>query len=179
MSIECKNEYSASLGEVNDQLRLLVGQNCWGVRNKPEESLRLDFGGVMRRTCSDKECHETGQDTCVGEFDILVWCAWRLQDSENAICSSDNSDEQYEEASKRLIGKKVVSFEISPPAWDATITFTDNLVLKIFCIYTQDDENETNWFFRNKLKLYCFNRCDDIEIANIAWDIEGVTCLPS
>lgn len=171
ISIEHKDEYSASLDEINDQIGLLVGQTCRAVYNKPEESLRLDFGGTIRRFYNKDERQKTSQDICEeGEFDILIWCAWRLQDSEKAICSSDNSDEQYEEASKWLIGKKVVSIEIIPPAWDATITFTDGLVLKIFCIYTQDDECETNWFFRNRWKLYSFNRYNDIERNNIDWN---------
>jgi len=134
--------------------------------------LRLDFGDTIWRTCNEEERQETGESVREeGEFDILIWCAWRLQDNDNAICSSDSTHAQRAKGIQRLIGEKVISFEIFPPAWDATITFTGGLVLKIFCIYTQKDECETNWFFRNDWKLYCFNRADDIEIARIEWDI--------
>jgi hypothetical protein len=93
------------------------------------------------------------------------------------VCSSDSTPLQQKEGTTRLLGQTVVAVDFSPPAWDATITFTGGLVLKIFCIYTQDDECETNWFFRNGWRLYSFNRCDDIDRAKIDWNCSYPTLV--
>jgi hypothetical protein len=158
--------------ETKRQIENLIGKPCHTVDNIDEWILQLDFGGYLKRSCTEKERIETGKEFCYGgELDILIWCVWRLQDSDGAICSSESLPEQQKERTKRLIGETVVVAEIFPPACDATITFSSGLVLKIFCNYTKDSEIETNWFFRNGWKMYCFNRCDDIEKAKINWDI--------
>jgi hypothetical protein len=160
------------LEEIREQLSFLIGQQCRRVTSKDDQSLQLDFGGLIKRECSEKEKNETGKDFCYeGEYDILIWCAWRLQDSEDAICSSDCPDELCKEGVKRLIGEKVVSIEIFSPAWDAAITFSSGLVLKIFCTYTKDTGADVNWFFRNVWKLYYINSTNGIEKARIDWDI--------
>ncbi|MDR1140976.1 MAG: hypothetical protein LBL62_04730 [Planctomycetaceae bacterium] len=158
--------------EFRKQLRYIVGQHCRSVLTESDHSLRLDFGGTIKRTCTEKEREETGRDIQEeGEYDILIWCAWRLQDSNDAICSSNCPDEVCEAGIKRLLGQDVISVEIFPPACDAAVTFSSGLVLKIFCNYTKDSEIETNWFFRNVWKLYCVNRTQEIEKAKILWNI--------
>ena len=141
------------------------------VTNTGEAMLQLDFGTFVKRVTTEKERVRSGNEFCYcGELDILIWCAWRLQDFQNAICSSDSTSAQQKEGTNRLIGQTVVAVDIFPPAWDAVIHFSSDLTLKIFCIYTHFSEVETNWFFRNGWKLYSFNRCDNIEINRIEWD---------
>jgi hypothetical protein len=161
------------LGEILEQLKCLTGQSCRSVINKSDASIRLDFGGSIKRKCSEKEKAETGNEfQYEGEYDILVWCAWRLEDAENGISSSDCSDEQREENTKQLVGQTVIAIELLPPAWDAIITFSSGQILRIFCTYTQDSDIETNWFFRNVEILYCINRAKNIEKARIDWVIQ-------
>jgi hypothetical protein len=154
--------------ETEEQFKNLIGKLCHTVDNIDEWILQLDFGGYIKRSCTEKERIETGKEFCdVGELDILIWCVWRLQDSDGAVCSSESPPEQQKEGTKRLIGETVVAVDLFSPAWDAVIRFSSGLVLQIFCNYTHFSEMETNWFFRNGWKLYCFNRCDDIEKAKI------------
>jgi hypothetical protein len=162
---------SACFEDFRKEFNLLIGQCCHTVSND-NFSLRLDFGGIIKRICTEKEQAETGRDIQEeGEYDILIWCAWRLQDSNNEICNSNCPNEVCEAGIKRLFDQKVISVEIFPPACDATVTFSTGLVLKIFCNYTKDSEMETNWFFRNVWKLYCVSHTQEIEKAKINWNI--------
>ncbi|MDR3196802.1 MAG: hypothetical protein LBU34_02935 [Planctomycetaceae bacterium] len=162
---------SACFEDFRKEFNLLIGQCCHTVSNN-EFSLRLDFGGTIKRTCTRKEHEEIDRDIQEeGEYDILIWCTWRLQDSNDAICSSNCPDEVCEAGIKRLLDQKVISVEIFPPACDATVTFSSGLVLKIFCNYTKDSETETNWFFRNVWKLYCVSHTQELEKAKINWNI--------
>ncbi|MDR1963128.1 MAG: hypothetical protein LBQ50_05070 [Planctomycetaceae bacterium] len=164
--------------EVKEQFKNLIGKPCHTVNNIDGWILQLDFGGFLKRTSTEKEFTETRKQFCYGgELDVLIWCVWRLKDFNGAVCSSESTPEQQKEGTKRLIGETVVAADFFPPAWDATIQFSSDLTLQIFCNYTHFSEIETNWFFRNGWKLFCFNRCDDIERAKIDWDIQKSVSL--
>jgi hypothetical protein len=154
-----------------EQFRSLIGKQCSMVTNVDEWILLLDFGGITKRVTTEKERAQSGTEFCYcGELDILIWCAWRLQNSHDALCSSDSTPEQQKEGTNQLLGQTVVAVDFSPPAWDAVVHFSSDLTLQIFCNYTHFSEIETNWFFRNGWKLHCFNRCDDIEKIKIDWN---------
>jgi hypothetical protein len=164
------------LDEAKTQFGNLVGKPCCMVNNTGLCILQLDFGDIVNRATTEKEHTSYGTEFCpCGELDILVWCVWRLQDSQGAICSSDSTPERQKEGTSRLIKQTVLAVDFSPPAWDAVIHFTADLTLQVFCNYTHHTEVETNWFFRNGWELYSFNRCDDIEHTRIDWNFLGST----
>jgi hypothetical protein len=160
-----KNKLAYMPEELHKQLNRLIDQQCQSVFNKSDNSLQLNFGDVIKRICSEKEKAETEKEKeflYENEYDILIWCAWRLENSENYICSSESTIEQREYLTKQLIGQTVRSIELFPPAWDAIITFSSEQTLRIFCIYSKDSTVETNWFFRNVETLYCIDRANKI-----------------
>jgi hypothetical protein len=180
-SPETTNTLLIVLDELHEQLKRLLGKRCWAVYNRSDDSLILRLGGAIRRVCSEKERARTNREfQYAGEYEIIVWSAWRLENSKDGICSSDSTNEQRDAGTQQLVGQTVVSIEILSPAWDAVITFSSGEVLKIFCIYTQDNEIETNWFFRNVETLYCMNRSKNIEKTIMEWEIQnGIIEPPS
>ena len=82
-----------------------------------------------------------------GECRILVWVDWRLETDGDAICSSTCTEDQIYEGATILLNQTIESIEIFPPVWDATITFSSNIRLKIFCTSLCEPDTMTNWDF--------------------------------
>ena len=98
-----------------------------------------------------------------GECHILVWVEWRLEKDDDAICSSTCTEEQICEGAKILLDQTIESIEIFPPVWDATITFSSNIRLKIFCNSLYEPDTMTNWDFCLGKTSFFFGRGKHIE----------------
>jgi hypothetical protein len=67
------------------------------------------------------------------EIAFYVWCTWRLDSASGVVASSDTSEAEIAKGLHRLVGEALKRATVSPPAWDLTLEFTNDLVLKIFC----------------------------------------------
>ncbi len=77
-----------------------------------------------------------------GEFLLYVGCAWRL-DSPTEVVTGPVHDDELPLATlaglARLEGASLIDIRISGPAFDLEVTFTKDLILRIFCDRAQAD----------------------------------------
>jgi hypothetical protein len=135
--------HECTISEIRNSLKNIIGEKCWDATNVVTGTLTIYFGGVLLQ-----DLISLPKDTNVvpvGQYDILIWSEWRLDDKNEILCSSRSLDETIAQTVFRLIGDNVVEIEIFPPVWDAVITFSSGKKLKIFCDYVQNYAGFTNW----------------------------------
>lgn len=83
----------------------------------------------------------------VGEANLLIWCTWRLDSETEPVASSDQDGNVIESALAVLVGQKVESVEVEPPAWDLGIAFSNRMRLRVFCDHIPPNPSYShNWF---------------------------------
>jgi hypothetical protein len=135
------------IDEIRDSLKNIIGEKCWDASNIITGTLLMYFGDVLLK---DVSLSEDIDIMPVGQYEILIWCEWRLDNKNEILCSSGSSDETIARTVFQLIGDTVVGIEIFPPVWDTIITFSSGKTLKIFCDYVQNYDGFTNWTIRIK-----------------------------
>src|SRR5262249_33872405 len=97
-------------------------------------TFQLALGDVVARLLPEREPVHTDESCQLEtEASIVVWCAWRLDRSDGPLTSWDDTNESVEAGLTRLIGARVDSIEVIPPAWDVNIKFSNSLCLRVFC----------------------------------------------
>jgi len=126
--------------EIKSHLNCLVGEKCWRATNTVTGTLELYFGGAL----ATKVRLVPDQYRFIGQYRILIWCTWRLDDKNDAICSSTSDDEQIAHVWYQHEGESVESVVLLPPVWDLVITFSSGKKLTVFCDNVQEPSSLTN-----------------------------------
>ena len=121
------------------------GQTCWNVCScRMGHSLLLFFGGAVEclwHTAKGRPIKWFG-----GQYELLVYCSWRLDDEKHTpICSSASSE--YHEIKTTMIsleGDTIESIGIIPPVWEMTVYFSSGKQLRIFCDNMPSDYASAN-----------------------------------
>ena len=136
--------------QFNEFASQFVGKECYNVSAGVVGSVFYLDCGSRRVFIDDKEKDRAAWER--GEYVIHVFLAsWRIDDVANrnvlATCEDDNSENgPMLAALQSLIGKKITSVEIDETGLDCSIAFDDTLVVKIFPIAVeQDDQNYSLW----------------------------------
>jgi hypothetical protein len=117
--------------EIRAKIQGLPGQKAWGVALGQGSFLTMEFGKPVQPTKANETVH--------GEWHLWLYgCAWRLEERERIIVSSEDEHSKIEREIQRLEGRVLQSFELLTPALDAVVSFEDNVVLRLFSIYTED-----------------------------------------
>jgi len=76
-----------------------------------------------------------------GEYELMVWCAWRLDGPKGPVVSSDAADVVVDrKLTRALRGRTIERARVTVPlAWDLEVTFDRGLVLRVFCDYLPGD----------------------------------------
>jgi hypothetical protein len=119
----------------------LVGKDCWGVAAGAGTYSRiaLDFGARFPRDrlTPNEFLTKVVRDN-EAEFWLFVWTTpWRIQSRDTVIATWQDQDNKSNDgpmldALDSLIGATVVAAHVSPPAWDITLTFDNDLTLSVF-----------------------------------------------
>jgi hypothetical protein len=109
---------------------------------------------------------ERAREFTEGDFSIMVYSSWRLDDLEKSkpITSwQEDSGLQGKMtlALKDLLNDVVESVSVSS-FYDLDIRFKSRRRLAAFCDLTSNQEMDTNWFFRDHEKYYTVNNAFDI-----------------
>ena len=91
----------------------------------------MEFGKPVQPAKANKRVH--------GEWHLWLYgCAWRIEENERVLVSSEDDRSKIEEEIQRLEGRILQSFELLTPALDAVVTFEGDIVLRLFSVYTED-----------------------------------------
>lgn len=119
----------------------IVGQRCERAANPHGSILSLDFGTLGRRQGDDAAAPTHGWRH------LTVLSPWRLQNDHEILCdwnTDGGRNGTIASAIEKLVGQLAVAAHAAPPAWDATITWSNGLTLVIFGDST--DDRDDAWF---------------------------------
>jgi len=137
------------LGKLIPSLR---GLECWYVScgGAAGSAFQLSFGEkVRRRMPITNSAHSDAFRQFEGEVSLLVWCAWRLDGPDSPLTSWDDRHESIEAEVSKLVGTRIESLEVVPPAWDMNIMFSNSLCLRVFCDHVPGEPSfDGNWDLR-------------------------------
>ena len=129
-------------------LRRLDGLLCWYVNagGAAGTSFSLALGEKVLR---DKPLNNPGVNDDFriyeGEFNLYVWCSWRLEQESCALSSSNQDPAQAADALKELTGSRLSSIEVDETTTDLKLLF-GNRVLRVFCDHCFPDPScSANW----------------------------------
>jgi hypothetical protein len=70
------------------------------------------------------------------KYAIFILCVWRVDSKSKVVCGCwDDNTENGEMLAglRRLVGSTITSVNVKKPAWDLDLTFSNGLVLRVFC----------------------------------------------
>ena len=109
---------------------------------------------------------ENGRELTEGDFSIMVYSSWRLDDLLNVkpITSwqeDSDIDGKMTSSLKDLLGDFIDGVTVSP-FYDLDVRFKSGRRLAVFCDLTSNQEMDTNWFFRDHEKYHSVNNAFEI-----------------
>ena|SRR5205809_325448 len=130
-------------------LSAAVGKPCWhvSVGGCTLPTFSLAIGGKVAR---ERPLENRQQPAVFRQFEpevaFYVWCAWRLEQGTSILTTSDGTDTEIVRGLKHLVGQRLTAIEVTPPAWDLTLGFANDLRLKVFCDHAGKDPSFSfNW----------------------------------
>jgi hypothetical protein len=136
------------------------GLCCWYVSTggAAKSTFELAIGSKVPRVISLKNTAHSEEFRRFGsEISIFVWCAWRLDGPKEPVTSWDDKDASIESGLNQLIGANIDLIQISLPAWDANIAFSNSLCLRLFCDHVPSDPSyDGNWNLTTGSERYNF-----------------------
>lgn len=137
--------------EFRKSLNNFVGQPCWGiVAGKGTGSvISLHFGNKIPSPLPINNPHLSNDlQKYEGEMILFIQCVWRIDSEVEVICGcwEDNTkDGSMLKGLQNIVEQKVESIELSLPAWDLAIHFSNLITLKIFCDQTDLSNTADNY----------------------------------
>ena len=132
----------------------LKGLECWYVSfgGAAGSTFQLALGGKVRRPVRLKNpAHSDEFRQFEGQVGLFVWCAWRLDSTVGPVTSWDDTNESAEAGLEKLIGTRIDTVEVVPPAWDMNIEFSNSLCLRVFCDHVPGEPSfDGNWDVRTQ-----------------------------
>jgi len=125
------------------------------------------FGSRTRRVkpLSNPWLSETDRNYS-SEFELTVYCAWRLCFENRVICGwRDGLDQPSHASLQRLIGKSVIGTDVQNGTYDLEIEFEGGFQYQVFCDITNDAEVTDNYVFANIHEMGAIGV--NSEIANV------------
>jgi hypothetical protein len=104
-----------------------------------------------------------------GQASVLIWCAWRLDGADGPLTSWDDAEQSIKAGLAKLVGSRIDTLDIAPPAWDMDITFSNSLCLRIFCDHVPGEPSfDGNWDIRTTTTSVAAGPGANIKINNRA-----------
>lgn len=132
--------FQKNIAEIQKQLQGVIGKKAWGVKHGIGTFVTMEFGQPLPSKYPNGKSH--------GEWHLWVYGgAWRLEKGEQVVVASEDDQRKIETEIRCLEGGVLQSFEVMTPALDALLTFEQEIVLRIFSIYSEetDDRGMDNW----------------------------------
>lgn len=132
--------FQKDTAEIQEKLKSIIGKKAWGVEHGIGTFVTIEFGQPQPPKRPGGKSH--------GEWHLWVYGgAWRLEKDERVAVASEDDQTKIETEIRCLEGCVLQSFEVATPALDACLTFEQEIVLRIFSIYSEETEDRgmDNW----------------------------------
>jgi hypothetical protein len=143
--------------ELHRLLPSLQGMECWYVScgGAASSTFQLALGEkVPRPVMLQNAAHSDEFRRFEGEVALFVWCAWRLDARDAPLTSWDDTEQAVEAGLTRLVGSRIDSMEVLPPAWDLNVRFSNALCLRVFCDHVPGEPSfDGNWDLRTRDRI--------------------------
>lgn len=132
--------FQNDIAEIHTKLQGVIGQKAWGVKRGVGSFITIDFGQPMPPKSPNGKAH--------GEWHLWVYGGeWRLEKENQVVVASEDDQAKIEAEIPSIEGCALQAFEVMTPALDAVLTFEQEIVLRIFSIYSEetDDRGMDSW----------------------------------
>ncbi|MDQ2714693.1 MAG: hypothetical protein M3Z08_07290 [Chloroflexota bacterium] len=132
--------FQKDIADIHTKLHGVIGQKSWGVAHGIGTFVTMEFGQPQPPEDPHGKSH--------GEWHLWVYGgAWRLEKDEHVVVASEDDQAKIEAEIQCIEGHILQSFEVITPALDALLTFEHAIVLRIFSIYSEQNEDRgmDNW----------------------------------
>jgi len=122
------------VSEIQAYINPMLGKKAWGVSLGEGSFITIEFGIPVPSEEDQEQIH--------GEWHLWIYCcSWRLEQGEEILAASEDSQSKLEEAVKTLECLTLYSVELLPPAWDTILNFEQQVILRLFSVYSEDYEH--------------------------------------
>lgn len=132
--------YQKNIAEIQSKLQGVIGQRTWGVAHGIGTFVTMEFGQPVPSKYQNGKNH--------GEWHLWVYGgSWRLEKGDQIMVASEDDQIKIEQEIRHIEGCVLQSFEVMTPALDALLIFENEIVLRIFSIYSEETEERgmDNW----------------------------------
>ncbi|HEY9639051.1 MAG TPA: hypothetical protein V6C57_01130 [Coleofasciculaceae cyanobacterium] len=118
----------------------LLGEKVWEPKLGHGSFITLEFGKAL----PSKEVR--GRTYTHGEWHLWIYmCVWRLEKGREVLATSEDSHSKIESAIQCLDGLALSSVELTSPNWETIFRFEQEIVIRTFSAYPNDEEDEAYW----------------------------------
>lgn len=135
----------------------LVGKKCWGiVEGKGTGSvITFCFGEkILREKPVGNENLSEEVQNFDSEFSVFVECVWRVDSEHEVIFGAWTEHEIVRREINKILNQTIDKIDLSEPAFDVKIIFSNGLQLKIFCDQTNKEDRNDNYSFFTPEVIY-------------------------
>ena len=142
-----KDELTANFKK---DLQRLIDKECWGiVEGKGTGSIvNFKFGAKIPLDEPIDNVHLSYElNNFESEFSLFISCVWRVDSSTKVHFGAWTEHEFVRQGTEQIIGQTIKSLELSEPAFDLKVTFSNDVSLNIFCDQTNEEDSNDNYDF--------------------------------
>ncbi len=132
--------FQKNIAEIQTKVQGVLGKKAWGLEHGIGTFVTMEFGKPLPPEGPHGKSH--------GEWHLWIYGgAWRLEKGEHVVVASEDAQAKIEAEIQCIEGCILQSFEIITPALDALLTFEHDIILRIFSIYSEENEHRgmDNW----------------------------------
>ena len=127
--------FQKDIAEIQTKLQGVIGKKAWGVERGVGSFVEVEFGQPIPPKYAGEKSH--------GEWRFWIYGGeWRLEKEDHVVVASEDELEKIETEIRCIEGCILQSFEIMTPAFDAVLTFEQEIVLRIFCNYSEETQDK-------------------------------------
>jgi hypothetical protein len=149
-----------------NDLQKLIGKECWGIAEGKGTGSIIDFKfgeKIPLETPIDNEFLSVDCQNYEPEFNLFVKCVWRVDSPLKVLCGASTEHKFVRRVMNRIIGQNVVKVELSEPALDLQVTFSNDLKLTIFCDQTNVADKWDNYDYFTPDIIYAVGHKSKLE----------------
>lgn len=112
----------------------VIGQTAWGATLGVGSFLTAEFGKAVPAQKPRGREH--------GEWHLwITYAAWRIEQAGNTLAASEDERSRLTTAVEHLNGLAIRSIEVVSPALDTLFTFDQDIVIRVFPVYSEQYEH--------------------------------------